>query len=114
MTADIIPHFAPGLRVRVLFFVSRIITGQSPRRRPLYIAQEKGFFAKYNIEPEMVIIEDESQYAAALASNRFRPWEMWWTVMLSIMPAGWMPNLSAPWISPTVVTGSLPQVKYNQ
>ena len=39
---------------------------------PLYIAQEKGFFAKYNIEPEMVIIEDESQYAAALAANRIQ------------------------------------------
>lgn len=39
---------------------------------PLYIAQEKGFFEKYNIAPEMVIIEDESQYAAALASNRIQ------------------------------------------
>lgn len=39
---------------------------------PLYIAQEKGFFAKYNIEPEMVIIEDESQYAAALAANQIQ------------------------------------------
>jgi len=39
---------------------------------PLYIAQEKGFFKKYNIEPEMVIIEDESQYAAALAANRIQ------------------------------------------
>jgi len=39
---------------------------------PLYIAKEKGFFAKYNIDPEMVIIEDESQYAAALAANRIQ------------------------------------------
>ncbi len=39
---------------------------------PLYIAKEKGFFKKYNIDPEMVIIEDESQYAAALASNRIQ------------------------------------------
>lgn len=39
---------------------------------PLYIAKEKGFFKKYNIDPEMVIIEDESQYAAALAANRIQ------------------------------------------
>lgn len=37
---------------------------------PLYIAQEKGFFSQYNIEPELVIIEDESQYAGALASGQ--------------------------------------------
>lgn len=37
---------------------------------PLYIAQEKGFFAKYNIEPELLVIEDESQYAGALASGQ--------------------------------------------
>lgn len=37
---------------------------------PLYIAQEKGFFKEHNIEPEMLIIEDESQYAAAITSNR--------------------------------------------
>lgn len=35
---------------------------------PLYIAREKGFFAKYNIDPQLTIIEDESQYAGALAS----------------------------------------------
>ncbi|MEW6726001.1 MAG: ABC transporter substrate-binding protein [Bacillota bacterium] len=39
---------------------------------PLYIAQEKGFFAKYNIAPELVIIEDESQYAGALASGQIQ------------------------------------------
>lgn len=39
---------------------------------PLYIAKDKGFFKKYNIDPDMVIIEDESQYAAALASNRIQ------------------------------------------
>lgn len=39
---------------------------------PLYIAKEKGFFQKYNIDPEMVIIEDESQYAAALAANQIQ------------------------------------------
>lgn len=39
---------------------------------PLYIAQEKGFFDKYNIKPELVIIEDESQYAGALASGQIQ------------------------------------------
>lgn len=39
---------------------------------PLYIAKEKGFFKNHNIDPEMVIIEDESQYAAALASNQIQ------------------------------------------
>lgn len=39
---------------------------------PLYIAQEKGFFEKYNIAPELVIIEDESQYAGALASGQIQ------------------------------------------
>lgn len=39
---------------------------------PLYIAQEKGFFKKHNIEPKMVIIEDESQYAAAITANRIQ------------------------------------------
>jgi len=39
---------------------------------PLYIAEEKGFFAKYNIKPELVIIEDESQYAGALASGQIQ------------------------------------------
>lgn len=39
---------------------------------PLYIAQEKGFFAVYNIEPELLIIEDESQYAAAVASGELQ------------------------------------------
>ena len=37
---------------------------------PLYIAEEKGFFAKYNIAPELLVIEDESQYAGALASGQ--------------------------------------------
>jgi NitT/TauT family transport system substrate-binding protein len=39
---------------------------------PLYIAQEKGFFKNHNIEPEMVIIEDESQYAAAITANQIQ------------------------------------------
>lgn len=39
---------------------------------PLYIAQEKGYFEKYNIAPELVIIEDESQYAGALASGQIQ------------------------------------------
>jgi NitT/TauT family transport system substrate-binding protein len=39
---------------------------------PLYIAQEKGFFADHNIQPEMVIIEDESQYAAAILANEIQ------------------------------------------
>ncbi|MCF8011890.1 MAG: ABC transporter substrate-binding protein [Clostridiales bacterium] len=37
---------------------------------PLYIAQEKGFFAENNIAPELVVIENESQYAGALASGQ--------------------------------------------
>lgn len=37
---------------------------------PLYIAQEKGMFEKYNIAPELLVIEDESQYAGALASGQ--------------------------------------------
>jgi NitT/TauT family transport system substrate-binding protein len=36
---------------------------------PLYIAKEKGFFDKYDLDVELLIIEDESQYAAALASG---------------------------------------------
>lgn len=39
---------------------------------PLYIAQEKGFFKEHNIDPEMVIIEDESQYAAAITANKIQ------------------------------------------
>ena len=39
---------------------------------PLYIAQEKGFFKNHNIDPEMVIIEDESQYAAAITANQIQ------------------------------------------
>jgi len=39
---------------------------------PLYIAQEKGFFEDHNIQPEMVIIEDESQYAAAILANEIQ------------------------------------------
>jgi NitT/TauT family transport system substrate-binding protein len=39
---------------------------------PLYIAQEQGYFEKYNIAPELLIIEDESQYAAALASGQIQ------------------------------------------
>ena len=36
---------------------------------PLYIAREKGFFAKYGINPTLTINEDESTYAAAMFSN---------------------------------------------
>lgn len=39
---------------------------------PLYIAKEKGLFEKYGIAPELVVIEDESQYAAALASGQIQ------------------------------------------
>jgi len=39
---------------------------------PLYIAKEKGYFEKYNIKPELTVIEDESQYAAALFSNNIQ------------------------------------------
>jgi NitT/TauT family transport system substrate-binding protein len=36
---------------------------------PLYIAKAKGMFDKYGLDVELLIIEDESQYAAALASG---------------------------------------------
>ncbi|NLO21763.1 MAG: ABC transporter substrate-binding protein [Syntrophomonadaceae bacterium] len=39
---------------------------------PLYIAEEKGFFANHNIHPEMVVIEDESQYAAAILADEIQ------------------------------------------
>ncbi len=39
---------------------------------PLYIAKEKGYFTKYNIEPELTVIEDESQYAGAMASGEIQ------------------------------------------
>lgn len=36
---------------------------------PLYIARERGFFADNGLDVELLVIEDESQYAAALASG---------------------------------------------
>ncbi len=36
---------------------------------PLYIAKEKGFFDKNGLDVQLTVIEDESQYAAALASG---------------------------------------------
>ena len=36
---------------------------------PLYIAQDQGYFEEFGISPTLEIIEDESQYAAALYSN---------------------------------------------
>jgi NitT/TauT family transport system substrate-binding protein len=36
---------------------------------PLYIAKEKGFFDKYGLDVDLIIIDDESQYAAAMASG---------------------------------------------
>ncbi|GAU09729.1 ABC transporter substrate-binding protein [Desulfoplanes formicivorans] len=36
---------------------------------PLYIAKEKGFFAQQGLDVHLLIIEDESQYAAAMASG---------------------------------------------
>lgn len=36
---------------------------------PLYIAKDKGFFDKYGLDVELMIIDDESQYAAAMASG---------------------------------------------
>jgi NitT/TauT family transport system substrate-binding protein len=36
---------------------------------PLYIAKEKGFFAQEGLDVHLLIIEDESQYAAAMASG---------------------------------------------
>ena len=36
---------------------------------PLYIAKEKGFFAEQGLDVHLLIIEDESQYAAAMASG---------------------------------------------
>lgn len=39
---------------------------------PLYIAQEKGFFKEHNIDPELIVIEDESQYAAAIVADEIQ------------------------------------------
>jgi len=36
---------------------------------PLYIAKDKGFFDQYGLDVELMIIDDESQYAAAMASG---------------------------------------------
>lgn len=36
---------------------------------PLFIAQDQGYFEEFGIAPSLEIIEDESQYAAALYSN---------------------------------------------
>ena len=36
---------------------------------PLYIAKEKGFFQENGINPELTVIEDEAQYAAAVTSG---------------------------------------------
>ncbi|MFA7166055.1 MAG: ABC transporter substrate-binding protein [Desulfoplanes sp.] len=36
---------------------------------PFYLAKEKGFFAKQDLDVHLLIIEDESQYAAAMASG---------------------------------------------
>lgn len=36
---------------------------------PLYIAKEQGFFTKYGVDPEFIIMEDESQYANMIFSN---------------------------------------------
>jgi NitT/TauT family transport system substrate-binding protein len=36
---------------------------------PLYIAQEMGYFKELGIAPELIIVEDEAQYAAMLVSN---------------------------------------------
>jgi NitT/TauT family transport system substrate-binding protein len=36
---------------------------------PLYIAKDKGLFEKYGLDVELMIIDDESQYAAAMASG---------------------------------------------
>lgn len=36
---------------------------------PLYIAQDQGYFEQLGIQPELVIMEDESQYAASFVSN---------------------------------------------
>lgn len=36
---------------------------------PLFIAQEKGFFEKYGIKPELILNEDESQGASLIYNN---------------------------------------------
>lgn len=36
---------------------------------PLFIAKEKGYFAKYGVNPELVLNEDETQIASLLFSN---------------------------------------------
>lgn len=37
---------------------------------PLYIAKEKGFFDRYGLDVELVVIEDEAQYGASVLSGR--------------------------------------------
>lgn len=39
---------------------------------PLYIAKEKGYFQENRIDPDLVIIEDEAQYAAAVTSGELQ------------------------------------------
>lgn len=39
---------------------------------PLFIAKEKGYFEKYGVNPQLTIIEDESQFANAMASNNIQ------------------------------------------
>lgn len=56
------PAFAAKTKVRVAFATW---VGYAP----LYIAQEKGFFDKYGLDVDIMIIDDESQYAAAMASG---------------------------------------------
>ncbi|WP_157054881.1 ABC transporter substrate-binding protein [Salidesulfovibrio brasiliensis] len=56
------PAFAAKTKVRVAFATW---VGYAP----LYIAQEKGLFEKYGLDVDIMIIDDESQYAAAMASG---------------------------------------------
>lgn len=54
--------FASGTKVKVAF-ATWVGYG------PLYIAQEKGFFKRHGLDVTLMIIDDESQYAAAMASG---------------------------------------------
>lgn len=62
LTAFATTAFTSGTKVRVAF-ATWVGYG------PLYIAKEKGFFDKHGLDVDIMIIDDESQYAAAMASG---------------------------------------------
>ncbi|WP_147821962.1 ABC transporter substrate-binding protein [Salidesulfovibrio onnuriiensis] len=54
--------FAAGTKVKMAF-ATWVGYG------PLYIAKEKGFFEKHGLDVDLIIIDDEAQYAAAMVSG---------------------------------------------